>query len=181
MTVSPQHAAAGGVPRQKRIAVDLVVGGPSDLVVHRVCRQLIDAVHYVIDACHARDCPLRVFLQAEGVRVAGERRGAAIVGKREKIEDTVLGELHQLRANLLDRRFRIGSVHVTRARVSVRTIAKATVHIDLRVCIASSIAIDCWLACKSHPISLISASFNPSAARVDAAQSTRIDLRPTSL
>jgi hypothetical protein len=29
----------------------------------------------------------------------------------------------------------------------------------------SSIAIDCWLACKSHPISLISASFNPSAVR----------------
>ena len=36
-------------------------------------------------------------------------------------------------------------------------------------------AIDCWLACKSQPISLISASFNPSAVSVDAAQSTRID------
>src|SRR5436189_133798 len=39
----------------------------------------------------------------------------------------------------------------------------------------SSIAIDCWAACKSQPISRISASFNPSAASVDAAQSTRID------
>src|SRR5207237_72939 len=39
----------------------------------------------------------------------------------------------------------------------------------------SSIAIDCWLACKSHPINLISASFNPSAASVDAAHFTRID------
>jgi hypothetical protein len=29
----------------------------------------------------------------------------------------------------------------------------------------SSIAIDCWLACKSQPTSLISASFNPSAVK----------------
>jgi hypothetical protein len=34
-------------------------------------------------------------------------------------------------------------------------------------------AIDCWLACKSQPINLISASFDPSVSSVDAAQSTR--------
>jgi hypothetical protein len=35
---------------------------------------------------------------------------------------------------------------------------------------------DTWLY-RSHPISLISASFNPSAVSVDAEQSTRIDSR----
>ena len=45
----------------------------------------------------------------------------------------------------------------------------------------SNIAIVCWLACKSHPIIRISASFDPSAVRVDTAQSTRAVARPTSL
>ena len=47
--------------------------------------------------------------------------------------------------------------------------------------VPSSIAMDCWLACKSQPIIRISASFDPSAVRVDTAQSTRAVVRPTSL
>ena len=37
----------------------------------------------------------------------------------------------------------------------------------------SNIAIVCCAACKSQPIIFISASFDPSAVRVDATQSTR--------
>jgi hypothetical protein len=42
-------------------------------------------------------------------------------------------------------------------------------------------AIVCCAACKSQPIVRISASFDPSAVRVDTAQSTRAVVRPTSL
>ena len=45
----------------------------------------------------------------------------------------------------------------------------------------SSMAIVCCAACKSQPIIRISASFDPSAVRVDTAQSTRAVVGPTSL
>jgi len=40
---------------------------------------------------------------------------------------------------------------------------------------------DCWRACKSHPIILISASFGPSAVRVNTEQFTRAVGEPASL
>jgi hypothetical protein len=52
---------------------------------------------------------------------------------------------------------------------------------SLRPMSSSNIARVCCAACKSQPIILISASFDPSAVRVDPTQSTQGVARPTSL
>src|SRR5258706_5335663 len=58
--MAPQRASAGRVPRQKRIAVDCVIGLPPQFIVVLRNRQLFNLVNDLVDAGRALRRPRRV-------------------------------------------------------------------------------------------------------------------------
>src|SRR5882672_3738462 len=68
--MAPQHASAGRVPRQKRIAVDCVIGLPPQFIVVLRNRQLFNLVKDLIDAGRAPRRPRRVGFERPVVCIA---------------------------------------------------------------------------------------------------------------
>jgi hypothetical protein len=109
VAMSPQHTTARRVPRQERVAIDLVIDSPPQFIVHRGDRQFLNLIRDLVDARRPLDGANGVRLQGRVVSVAHELdRAFVVIAKRQEIEHAIIGKLQQFFPNLFDGRLRVG-------------------------------------------------------------------------